>query len=181
MFLNKIVDKVNQYREIAKQESKNWGIPQGIILSVIAQESGGNPKAVSADGYDYGLMQIRSAPNCDTAREIAKELGMDYFVPGMDLFRADVNIRFGTYYLGKLKKMCDKAKDKEYNYLAAYNGGFGNRGRPKPQQYRLKVLKWYFEHFNLECVSIEDELKKALNKIKLNLKEIKVRLPDDLK
>lgn len=87
---------------------------QFLVEAVIKQESAGNPKAVSPVGA-LGLMQIMP----DTAKEIAKELGIEKY----DLKDPETNVKFGTYYLTKKLK---EFKGDLNLALAAYNAGSGN-------------------------------------------------------
>lgn len=92
--------------------------------AVIAAESGHDPSAVSPAGA-VGMMQIMP----DTAVEIAKKLGDKQF---LSLSRADqvealknrdLNIRYGTAYLGT---MVEKYNGDVEAALIAYNAGPGN-------------------------------------------------------
>jgi len=154
--INKIVKKIlNKYSDISFLEGKKFGIPREIILAIIAQESGGEPNIRGSSG-EYGLMQLMP----DTGKEIAKEL--HFSLNSLeDLFDPMINIKFGTYYLSKMKKMCADAKDKDpFNYLAAYNGGFGRREKSICQEYKLKVLAWYKEFLKGEGPEKIGEVKK---------------------
>jgi len=83
-----------------------------LVQSVIIQESGGNPKAVSPVGAE-GLMQIM--PNT------AKKPGFGV-KPLKDAFDPQENVRFGTDYLYALKNRYGNTRDA----LIAYNWGVGN-------------------------------------------------------
>lgn len=84
-----------------------------LVQAVIHQESRGNASAESPKGAK-GLMQIMP----DTAKEIAKELGITKY----DLSDPATNKKFGEYYLTKMIKQFG---DPELA-LAAYNAGPGN-------------------------------------------------------
>lgn len=82
-----------------------------LVKAVIAQESAGNPKAVSDKGAE-GLMQVMPA----TAKGIAKELGVKEY----DLKDPETNKLFGTYYLSKL---LDQFNGDYELALTAYHSG----------------------------------------------------------
>jgi hypothetical protein len=92
-----------------KKEARNTSEP--LVRAIIAQESGGNFKAMSHKGAK-GLMQIM--PN--TAKEIAKELGVKKY----DIHDPETNKMFGTYYINK---MLDEFNGDVKLALAAYNAG----------------------------------------------------------
>lgn len=95
-------------KDIAMTDS---GVPPELVKAVVKQESAGNPDAVSPVGAK-GLMQIMPA----TAKDIAAELGVkDY-----DLSDPETNLKFGSYYLGKLIQQFDG--DVELA-LTAYHSG----------------------------------------------------------
>lgn len=85
-----------------------------LIAAIIKNESTFNPLATSRAGA-LGLMQIMPS----TAEELAHELKIDY-VNTDELYKPEINIQFGFYYITKLQK--------RYNgnivfALAAYNAG----------------------------------------------------------
>lgn len=106
---------------------KAAGIPAGstawkaLVASLINQESGGNPNAVSPVGA-AGIMQVMP----DTAREIARELG-DADVAAMGdraitkwLKVRENGMKYGLHYL---KKMLKRYNGDVAAALVAYNGG----------------------------------------------------------
>ena len=87
------------------------------MYAVIRTESGFDPQAVSsADAR--GLMQL-TADTLDWA--VSKSPGAEP-VGGEDLFRPEVNIRYGVYVL---KLLGEQFKEPD-TVLAAYNAGMGN-------------------------------------------------------
>lgn len=100
--------------DVAPAES---AAPKALVKAVIAQESGGNAKAVSDKGA-LGLMQIMPA----TAKEIAAELGIKKY----DLKDPETNKMFGEYYLSKL---LEKYDGDEGLALTAYHSGPGRVDR----------------------------------------------------
>ena len=102
------------HNDIIERYSDKYGIDPLFVTSVIKEESNFSKKARSHSGA-IGLMQVMPA----TALEIAPELGINN-LEIKNLEDPEINIRLGTYYLGKLLK--------EFNgnlilTLAAYNAG----------------------------------------------------------
>lgn len=96
---------------VAIQEaSMRFGIPSGWIEAVIAAESGGDGRAVSAKGA-MGLMQLMPG----TWREMRTELGL-----GADPFDHRDNVMAGAAYLRRLFDRFGAG-----GFLAAYNAGPG--------------------------------------------------------
>lgn len=93
--------------------SKEYGIDDSLVYSVIKVESKFNKKAVSKRNAK-GLMQISEI----TQNWAQEELGLE----NIDIFDPETNIKIGCWYLNKLFK--------EFNDLdlviTAYNGGSGN-------------------------------------------------------
>jgi soluble lytic murein transglycosylase len=106
------------YREIVVAESQNFALDPLLIFSVIRQESLFEGFVKSNAGA-HGLMQV-IAP---TGAQIAGELGWPPGYDEQDLYRPNVSVRFGAYYLGKNKNLLGGSA---YAALAAYNGGPGN-------------------------------------------------------
>jgi len=128
----KIIDEGQTMKRDASGISDEFIAP--IADAVQWQESRGKADAISTKGAT-GLMQIMP----DTAREIAKELGVkDY-----DLKDPATNRAFGEYYLKKMLAMFDG--DIELA-LAAYNAGPG------------RVREWVKQYGN-DWSAISDALK----------------------
>lgn len=93
--------------------SKEYGLDDSLVYSVIKVESKFNKKAVSKRNAK-GLMQISEI----TQNWAQEELGLE----NIDIFDPETNIKIGCWYLNKLFK--------EFNDLdlviTAYNGGSGN-------------------------------------------------------
>ena len=88
------------------------------MFRVIRQESLFEGFVKSTAGAN-GLMQIVPA----TGEQIANELGWPPNYTASDLYRPNVSVRFGSYYLAKNR---DLFGGNLYAALAAYNGGPGS-------------------------------------------------------
>ncbi|WP_298482711.1 transglycosylase SLT domain-containing protein [uncultured Chloroflexus sp.] len=108
------------YPELVQREAAAFGVDPLLFYALIRQESLFNPAATSWVGA-RGLAQIMP----DTGRGIAQNLGISDFQLD-DLYRPDISIRFGAFYLGRRIKDMNGSL---HGALAAYNGGLGNAQR----------------------------------------------------
>lgn len=108
------------YDDFISGASNDFGVPVGIIKSVIQVESSGNPFATGTSG-EKGLMQIMPATG--------RDLGLKNF------YDPESNIRAGTKYLSQQYKVSGNWRDA----LAKYNGGKHFQGS-QAQGYADKVL-----------------------------------------
>ncbi len=105
------------YATLIIEESRSQGIDPRLFYALVRQESLFNPGATSWVGA-RGLAQIMPT----TGEGIAQNLGVSDFQLD-DLYRPQVSVRFGVFYLGQ------RLKDMEGSVpgaLSAYNGGLGN-------------------------------------------------------
>lgn len=123
-----------QIEQIARATARKYGLPAGLVQSVIRHESNFNPRAVSRAGA-RGLMQLMPAT--------ARELGVD------DSFDIQQNIEGGSRYL---RQMLDRFDGDVRKALAAYNAGPGTVQRfgdvppyPETRRYIDKVLTSFAE------------------------------------
>ncbi len=105
-----------RHEDIIRQQAAEKGVPADLIAAVIYEESKFEDQTSSAGAR--GLMQITP----DTADTIETLSGGETFVYD-DLADADLNIRYGTFYLAYL---LDKYDGDVVATLAAYNAGEGN-------------------------------------------------------
>lgn len=135
--VNTNINVEEEIRDAVREASRKYGVDEALILAIIKQESGFNPRAVSPAGAQ-GLMQLMP--------ETAKELGVT------DPFNIRQNIMGGTKYI---RQMLDMFNGDLKLALAAYNAGPGNvqkyGGIPpfsETQNYVSKVLSYYINFKN---------------------------------
>ncbi|MDA8402512.1 MAG: transglycosylase SLT domain-containing protein [Deltaproteobacteria bacterium] len=103
------------YSYVGKYSSR-YGIPVNLIYGVMRQESRYNPVCYSSANA-IGLMQIIPS----TGYYIARQTGCYNFNPSM-LYRKNINISFGSYYL---KTLLNQFNYRKYLAIASYNAGPG--------------------------------------------------------
>lgn len=102
-----------RHEDIIRQQADDKGVDASLIAAVIYAESRFRDQTSGADAR--GLMQIRP----ETAKEIERKSGGTEFRLA-DLADPDINIRYGTFYLGL---MLERFGGNEVAALAAYNAG----------------------------------------------------------
>ncbi|HET6831610.1 MAG TPA: lytic transglycosylase domain-containing protein [Solirubrobacterales bacterium] len=102
-----------RHDDVIRQQAKEKGVPAELIAAVIYEESKFVDQTSSAGAR--GLMQITP----DTADTIETLSGGETFVYE-DLADPELNIRYGTFYLGHL---LDRFDGNDVAALAAYNAG----------------------------------------------------------
>jgi soluble lytic murein transglycosylase len=90
-----------------------YSIPAGLVHSLMRQESAFDPEARSPVGAE-GLMQLMPT----TAQAAAKEVGMSF--DPREVRAPEVNLRIGSFYIGKLLKTFDGSVPLA---VAGYNAG----------------------------------------------------------
>jgi Rod binding domain-containing protein len=98
-------NSIAQWQPYIQEAAQKFGVDTNLIAAVIAQESAGNPSAVSSKGAK-GLMQLMDST--------AKDLGVS------QVFHPRQNILGGAKYL---KQLLDKYNGNEALALASYNAG----------------------------------------------------------
>ncbi len=106
------------YSDLIIPDAQTNGFDPLLIFSVVRQESFFEGFAISNKAA-RGLMQIIPA----TGAEINFELVWPRNYDDKDLYRPDVSVAFGTYYLAKNRNLLD---GNIYAALAGYNAGPGN-------------------------------------------------------
>lgn len=107
------------YADLITQYALSQELDPALVSAVILCESSFDPAAESRLGA-RGLMQLME----DTAAWIAHKLGEDDGSYSFDrLYDPEVNIRFGTWYLGYLSRRFDGDATK---IICAYHAGQGN-------------------------------------------------------
>ena len=127
------------------QISRSYATDPLLILSVVAQESHGNPKAhgrKQSGAYSgaLGLMQIKLV----TAKKMGAHFGLSIETEE-DLLKPEINVTVGTAYLIRLISKYGNWKDA----LIAYNLGHSavdrmlESGKPLPTRYYEHVVAKY--------------------------------------
>lgn len=106
------------FSDLVIPEAQKNGLDPLLVFSVIRQESFFEG-FVSSTANARGLMQVIPS----TGAQIAGELGKPLNYTEKDLYRPQVSVMFGTYYLNKNRSLFE---GDFYAMLAAYNGGAGN-------------------------------------------------------
>lgn len=101
------------YSETVAELEARYGVPGGLVHSVMRQESAFRPDVRSPAGA-IGLMQLMPS----TAERAASELSWEH--EGERLTQPRYNLELGTYYLGKLLDSFDRHV---VPTLASYNAG----------------------------------------------------------
>ncbi|MEM7645661.1 MAG: lytic transglycosylase domain-containing protein, partial [Pseudomonadota bacterium] len=104
-----------------EKAAKEFSMSPYLIWSIIRQESAFMKEAISPSRA-YGLMQLLSP----TARETARWLKVKSFRMTRDIFKPEINIRFGSHFLSR---MIGKYKSVIPLAVASYNVGPGNLDR----------------------------------------------------
>lgn len=106
------------YPDLIIPEAQRYAHDPLFIYSIVRQESLFEGFVRSTAGA-HGLMQVIPA----TGAQLATELNWPPSYDSEDLYRPNVSVRFGAYYLGKNR---DQLGHNLYAALAAYNAGPGN-------------------------------------------------------
>lgn len=104
-----------KYDGVIERESDRYAIDPSLVRAVIWTESKFDERAISPAGA-VGLMQLMPS----TAYYLAELMGKK--IEYADLFKADVSVELGVFYL---KLLIDKFGDVK-TALCAYNAGEGN-------------------------------------------------------
>jgi soluble lytic murein transglycosylase len=124
-----------RYSEFVRVHAREHNLNPALMAAVISQESKFDRTAKSSSGA-IGLMQLTP----ETAHGIAVRTGGSAFHT-RDLYDADINIRYGAWYLHNLFRKYGSEK----LALAAYNAGQGNvdRWRANGQSIQFSETRAY--------------------------------------
>jgi soluble lytic murein transglycosylase-like protein len=134
------------------QISRSYATDPLLILSVVAQESHGNPNArgrMQSGAYSgaLGLMQIK----LETAKKMGAHFGLKVETEE-DLLKPEINVTVGTAYLIRLISKYGNWKDA----LIAYNLGHSavdrmlEKGTPLPTRYYEHVIAKYRDLMSID-------------------------------
>jgi soluble lytic murein transglycosylase len=125
------------YAQFVRVHAREHNLDPALMAAVIYQESKFDRRAESSSGA-IGLMQLTPS----TAHGIAIRTGGSAFHT-RDLYDADINIRYGAWYLHNLFNKYGS----ERLVLAAYNAGQGNvdRWRANGQSIQFAETRAYVE------------------------------------
>lgn len=104
------------YKDLIEQYASENNLKPAFVAAIILNESSFRTDAESSVGA-RGLMQLMP----DTAEWIADKLDMDYFHFDF-MYDAEMNIRFGTWYLGYLSRLF---RGDPVSVASAYHAGQG--------------------------------------------------------
>lgn len=102
------------FEEVVRREAQRSGVPRELLLAVMREESGFEPKARSPRGA-RGLMQM--IPR--TARRMARSAGLSGFQLSQ-LFTPEISIRLGAHYL---RQLLDEFDGDLAAAIASYHAG----------------------------------------------------------
>ena len=108
------------YKDLIEQYAAENNLKPAFVAAIILNESSFRTDAESSVGA-RGLMQLMP----DTAEWIAGKLDMDYFHFDF-MYDAEMNIRFGTWYLGYLSRLF---RGDPVSVASAYHAGQGTVAR----------------------------------------------------
>ncbi|GAB6065649.1 lytic transglycosylase domain-containing protein [Aquifex pyrophilus] len=131
--VKKEVDKV-YIKEVARKKAEKYGVPLNIVLAIIEQESGFNPKAYNKnrDGSeDIGLMQINYKHN----KRLMEEYGIS---SPEELYDVELNVELGVRILKENYERFGswELAIKAYNGIRADNWGYVKRVLEKAKKYK---------------------------------------------
>jgi len=109
------------YRDSIVGYGHKYHLDPALIAAVVYEESHFRANSRSSAGA-IGLMQLLPS----TARGIAAHTGGTKFDPRHDLYDADLNLRYGSWYLAHLRQKYATRPDAGDLALAAYNAGQAN-------------------------------------------------------
>ncbi|MDT5295203.1 MAG: soluble lytic murein transglycosylase, partial [Acidobacteriota bacterium] len=153
------------FRDAVVRASKQQKIDPRLMLSIMRQESGFNPRAKSQAGA-RGLLQMTP----DMAAKYAPDVKLSQ-VSEEDLYRPDINILVASAYLSELNRMFP---DLPEAIAASYNGGEDNAAR--------WVVRAVHKDPGIFTAEVGfNETKDYVNKVMANYRAYKILYTDELK
>lgn len=113
-------EKSLQYKNIVEQYSAEFGVDPYIIIAMISQESGGNPKI-----NGNGLMQITSSGDTTITAKNIYGTSETYTLKMSERQDPEKSIKYGIMYFAYLLDLMD---GDPYKAIQAYNFGEGTMG-----------------------------------------------------
>jgi soluble lytic murein transglycosylase len=153
------------FRDAVVRASKQQKIDPRLVLSIMRQESGFNPRARSQVGA-RGLLQMTP----DMAAKYAPAVKLSK-VSEEDLYRPDINILVASAYLSELQSMFPELPEA---IAASYNGGEDNAAR--------WVVRAVHKDPGIFTAEVGfSESKDYVNKVMANYRAYKILYTDELK
>lgn len=110
---------------ISEQTGQEWGVSPRVITAIIAVETGGNPRLVSASNA-VGLMQIKAST---AGKDVYRHMGLQGQPSDAELKDPVRNITIGTAYLSVLEngilKGINDPEVMQYALVVSYVNGAG--------------------------------------------------------
>jgi soluble lytic murein transglycosylase len=153
------------FRDVVVRTSKQQSLDPRLVLSIMRQESGFNPRAKSGAGA-RGLLQMTP----DIAAKYAQQVKLSK-VTEDDLYKPEVNLLVATAYLAELSRMFPGLPEA---VAASYNGGEDN------------VARWVVRAVHKDRGIFASEVgftesKDYVNRVLANYRAYKILYTDDLK
>jgi soluble lytic murein transglycosylase len=153
------------FRDVVVRASKQQKLDPRLVLSIMRQESGFNPRAKSGAGA-RGLLQMTP----DMAAKYAPQVKLSN-VTEDDLYKPDVNLLVATAYLADLNRMFPGLPEA---IAASYNGGEDN------------VARWVVRAVHKDRGIFTSEVgftesKDYVNRVLANYRAYKILYTEDLK
>ncbi|MFL6283211.1 MAG: lytic transglycosylase domain-containing protein, partial [Pyrinomonadaceae bacterium] len=153
------------FRDVVVRTSKQQSLDPRLVLSIMRQESGFNPRAKSGAGA-RGLLQMTP----DIAAKYAQQVKLSN-VTEDDLYKPEVNLLVATAYLAELSRMFPGLPEA---VAASYNGGEDN------------VARWVVRAVHKDRGIFASEVgftesKDYVNRVLANYRAYKILYTDDLK
>jgi soluble lytic murein transglycosylase len=153
------------FRDVVVRTSKQQNLDPRLVLSIMRQESGFNPRAKSGAGA-RGLLQMTP----DIAAKYAAQVKLSK-VTEDDLYKPEVNLLVATAYLAELSRMFPGLPEA---VAASYNGGEDN------------VARWVVRAVHKDRGIFASEVgftesKDYVNRVLANYRAYKILYTDDLK